>query len=430
MAGITKQEDFSQVTLREVDFVSRFAKNWDALATILGIMRPIKKEAGTKLVSYETRMKDGALQGGIAVPEGGKIPFTEFEVVPKSYGDVAVEKYAKATSIESVAKYGAAIAVQKTDDQFLVELQNNVLTRFYNFLSTGTLRATESTWQMALATAKALTLNKFAMMRKDVTDVVGFANLNDAYKYLGAANITVQTMFGLNYIKDFMGYGTLFLLSDLDIPRGRVIAIPVENIDLYYIDPSDSEFAKLGLEYRTDGETNLIGFHAQGNYGNAIGEAYALMGMTLWAEYLDGFGIVDVTNGGVLDPVTLAGETNPVFEVDPATFQSNVSVANDTIKATLTKLTGSNAITDVWGEGYFLAYKVSGIDSDATACLIGVEPSAGAGLVNILPDPDKNGIVKITDPTVQTFVIITLDAAGNYSKQRFKFDITYAGGEG
>ena len=72
------------------------------------------------------------------------------------------------------------------------------------------------------------------------------------------------------------------------VPVGVIELIFIENIDLYYIDPGDSEFAKLGLDYTTQGETNLIGFHAQGNYSTAVGESYALMGMALWAEYLDG----------------------------------------------------------------------------------------------------------------------------------------------
>ena len=135
-------------------------------------------------------------------------------------------------------------------------------------------------------------LNKFATIQKDVTAVVGFANILDAYDYLGAANISVQTQFGLTYIKDFLGYSTLFLLPASKVSRGDVIATAVENIDLYYIDPSDSDFAKLGLEYTTQGETNLIGFHAQGNYSTAVGESYALMGMALWAEYLDGIAVV------------------------------------------------------------------------------------------------------------------------------------------
>ena len=76
-----------------------------------------------------------------------------------------------------------------------------------------------------------------------------------------------------------------------------MIALPVENIDLYYIDPSDSEFEQLGLSYTVEGETNLIGFHAQGNYSTAVGESYALMGMSLWAEYLDGVAVITIGEG-------------------------------------------------------------------------------------------------------------------------------------
>ena len=194
-------------------------------------------------------------------------------------------------------KYGAEIAVEKSDDAFLTKLQNVVLNKFYTFLKTGTLTGTATTWQAALAKAQGEVLNKFATIQKDVTAVVGFANILDAYDYLGAADITVQTQFGLTYIKDFMGYSTLFLLPAAQISRNMVLATPVENIDLYYIDPGDSEFARLGLNYTTQGETNLIGFHAQGNYSTAVGESYALMGMALWAEYLDGIAKITVSPG-------------------------------------------------------------------------------------------------------------------------------------
>jgi hypothetical protein len=184
------------------------------------------------------------------------------------------------------------------DDAFLTQLQNTVLNKFYTFLNTGSLTGSGATWQDALAKAQGLVLNKFATMQKDVTAVVGFANILDAFDYLGSADITIQTQFGLTYIKDFLGYSTLFLLPSNRIARNTVIATPVENIDLYYIDPSDSEFARLGLEYTTQGETNLIGFHAQGNYHTAVGESYALMGMALWAEYLDGIAVVSIDGAG------------------------------------------------------------------------------------------------------------------------------------
>mgnify|MGYP006908799107 CR=1 FL=1 len=285
---------YTNVTAREVDFVTRFGDNWEALRNILGIMRPIRKTAGTSLVAYTASV---TLESG-AVDAGEVIPYSKATIVQAAKSDVTIEKYAKAVPIEDVNTYGAEIAIEKSDDAFLTQLQNVVLSKFYTFLNTGSTTGSATNWQDALAKAQGLVLNKFATIQKDVTAVVGFANILDAYDYLGAANITVQTAFGLTYIKDFMGYSTLFLLPAAKIARGDVIATAVENIDLYYIDPSDSDFAKLGLEYTVQGETNLIGFHAQGNYSTAVGESYALMGMALWAEYLDGIAVVSFGGAG------------------------------------------------------------------------------------------------------------------------------------
>lgn len=295
MAAKTNLTTTAQFTTtpREVDFVTRFADNWDALRNIMGIMRPIRKAPGTKLTSYKASV-DGTLQGG-TVAEGDEIPFTKMKVEPVSYSDIEVSKYAKSVSIESVAKYGADVAVQKTDEAFLVALQNKVLTDFYIFLNTGSLTSTEATWQAGLAMAKGKVLDKFAGMDKDITEVVGFANIIDAYTYLGTADITVQTSFGLSYIQDFMGYRTLFLLPAKYITSGTIIATPVENIDLYYVDPSDSQFGQLGLNYTVQGETNLIGVHVEGDYSRATGDMYAIMGMKLWAEYLDGIAKITVS---------------------------------------------------------------------------------------------------------------------------------------
>ena len=285
---------YTNVAAREIDFVSRFGDNWDALMNILGIMRPIKKTPGTQLVAYTASID---LESG-AVDPGEVIPYSKATIVAAAKSDVTIEKYAKAVPVEDVSKYGAAIAVQKSDDAFLAKLQNVVLGKFYTFLNTGSLTGTASSWQAALAKAQGEVLNKWATLGKDVTEVVGFANILDAFDYLGSANITVQTAFGISYVQNFMGYKTLFLLPAAQIARNTVLATPVENIDLYYIDPADSEFAKLGLQYTVDGVTPLIGFHVQGNYGTAVGESFALMGMALWAEYLNGIAKITVNAQG------------------------------------------------------------------------------------------------------------------------------------
>lgn len=291
---------YNNITAREQDFVSVFNLNWNALRDIMGIMRPIRKAPGTQLVSYSSGI---TLESGNVGP-GEVIPYSKVAINKSAYADVDIKKYAKAVPIEDVAKYGAAIAIEKSDDAFRNQLQNNVLADFYAFLNTGTMTRVESSWQMALSMAKGMVVDKFNKMRKTVTTVIGFANVLDAYSYIGAAGITVQTQFGVTYVKDFLGYSTLFLLSEPDIPKGCVIAVPSDNIDLYYIDPGDSEFARLGLNYTVAGETNLIGFHAEGNYTTAVGESFALMGMKLWAEYIDGIAVVKYETGGSIGSIT------------------------------------------------------------------------------------------------------------------------------
>lgn len=312
------------VTAREIDFVTRFERNWQHLRDILGIMRPIKKQPGAVLKS---KYAEGTLQNG-NVGEGEEIPYSKFTVKEKIYEEMTIEKYAKAVSIEAIKDHGYENAVQMTDDEFLFQLQTDVTGRFYDYLKTGTLTSTETTFQMALAMAKGRVENKFKQMHRNVTGVVGFVNILDVYEYLGAAEITIQNQFGFQYMKDFMGFNTIFLLSDSEIPRGQVIATPVENIVLYYVDPNESDFARAGLVYTVSGETNLIGFHTQGNYHTAVSEAFAVMGLTLFAEYIDAIAVITIDETPTLGTLTVTsaagtatGDTK--ITVNPAKENSN-----------------------------------------------------------------------------------------------------------
>ena len=273
---------------REVDFVTRFGMNWQGLLDIIGIARPIKKVPGTKLTAKEVQID---LQSG-DVAEGDEIPYSLATISEKDVATLKLKKYSKGVTLEDIEKYGYEDAVQRTDNAFLNKLQGVVMDNFYAVLGTGTLTGSKTTFQQAIANAKGLVTNEFKKLRLDITDVVGFVNTMDFYDYLGDANITVQTAFGMSYVKDFMGYNTIFLLSDNELEAGKVIATPVENLALYYVDASDSDFARAGLEYTVDGVTNLIGFHTEGKYSHAVSECYAILGATMFAEYLNGIAVV------------------------------------------------------------------------------------------------------------------------------------------
>lgn len=317
-----------QVTAREIDFVTRFERNWQHLRDILGIMRPIKKQPGAVLKS---KYAEGTLQSG-NVGEGEEIPYSKFTVKEKTYAEMTIEKYAKAVSIEAIKDHGYENAVQMTDDEFLFQLQTDVTGRFYDYLKTGTLTSTETTFQMALAMAKGRVENKFKQMHRNVTGVVGFVNILDVYEYLGAAEITIQNQFGFQYMKDFMGFNTIFLLSDSEIPRGQVIATPVENIVLYYVDPNESDFARAGLVYTVSGETNLIGFHTQGNYHTAVSEAFAVMGLTLFAEYIDAIAVITIDETPTLGTLTVTSAAGTATGDTKITVNPDKENANNVYK--------------------------------------------------------------------------------------------------
>lgn len=280
------------VTARIIDFTTSFARNWQALQDVMGITRPIRMVPGTVLKSkYAT----GTLVDGSNIGEGELIPRSKYTVSEKDYAPITIEKYSKEVTIEAVKKWGAEAAIDMTDDEFLVDLQDAVQAKFYTRLTTGgegTKKFKEKTFQMAVAMAIGKVKSEFKKMHRNVTGVTVWANTLDVYAYLGGAEITIQSAFGFNYVENFLGADKVFLVDEF--ARGQVIATPVNNIVAYYVDPADSDYAKLGLNYQTDGVTNLIGFAVKGDYDHASGVSYAITGLTLFAEFENGIAIVTI----------------------------------------------------------------------------------------------------------------------------------------
>lgn len=305
-----------QTRAREIDFVTSFSKNMQALLDVLGITRMIRKENGSKL---SIKKASGILQSG-DVAEGDEIPLSQYEVTETVYDTLKIEKYRKAVSLEAISEKGYDVAVQMTDDEFKLDLQNAVTDKFYKQLKKGSLVGHETTWQMAVAMAIGKVIDKFQKMHRTATDVALWVNTLDLYKYLGGASVTIQSAFGFKYIENFMGARVTFISSE--IPENTVIATPLNNIVAYYVDPADSEFARAGLAYTTDGQTGFIGFHAQGNYDRAISDMFAIMGVRLFCEYLDAIAYIAV---GSTDTQTL-GELTAGVAAGSATGKQIVTV--------------------------------------------------------------------------------------------------------
>lgn len=283
-----------QTTAREIDFVTRFGRNWEHLRDIMGVSRKIEMLPNTVLKS---KYAQGALLDG-KVGEGEEIPYSKYTVKTKDYEKITLEKWAKGTTAEAILEDGYENAVQMTDEEMLNDLTADVAGRFYKYLNTGTLKGTSKTFQEAMAMAKGRVLNKFKTMHRTATDVVAFVNVLDVYEYLGtSAVINEQSEFGFNYIKNFMGYKTVFLLAETEIARGKVIATPADNIVLYYVNPTNSDWARAGFRLTTDSNTGIVGVNTRPDYGTFVTVITAVMGMTLFAEYIDGIAVETITPG-------------------------------------------------------------------------------------------------------------------------------------
>nr|DAJ06617.1 MAG TPA: major capsid protein [Caudoviricetes sp.] len=327
-----------QVRAREIDFVTSFGKNMQALLDVMGITRMIRKENGSVL---KTKKVTGVLQSG-DVAEGDEIPMSQYAVEETEFDSIRIAKYRKGVSLEAIAEKGYEAAVALTDEEFKSDLQNVVTDKFYNQLKLGSLVGHESTWQMAVAMAIGRVKDKFKKMKRTATGVAVWVNTLDVYKYIGAADITIQTAFGMDYIKNFLGADIVFVSSE--IPENTVVATPLNNLVAYYVDPADSEFVKAGLSYTTDPATGFIGFHAQGNYDRAISDMFAIMGVRLFAEYLDAIAHISVGGSDTQTPGKLtvkseagseAGKTKLTVEPQSASirniykYKTNASQASE-----------------------------------------------------------------------------------------------------
>lgn len=280
--NLIKQADL--VRAREVQFTLSFTESIKKLTEALGITRKIAKQAGTVLKSYKAT---GTLEDG-NVAEGDTIPLSKYQTEPVSYKEISLLKWRKATSAEAIVSAGYDQAVSMTTDRMLKDVQKGIRTRFFNFLATGTSAAEGAGLQAALAQ----TWGKLqTLFEDDEIAAVHFINPMDIADYLATAQISTQTAFGMTYIENFLGMGTVFL--NTSVPKGKVYSTAKDNIVLYYIPVNGADLSE-AFAFTSD-ETGYIGIHEEPDYSNMTASDTVVNGMELFAERLDGIVVTTIT---------------------------------------------------------------------------------------------------------------------------------------
>ncbi len=282
--NLIKKEDL--VRAREIEFVTLFGESIKKLVEALGVTRKIPKQAGYTLKAYKAT---GTLQDG-AVAEGDLIPLSKYQTEAVSYAEIVLKKWRKATSAEAIIEKGYDQAVQMTTDRMLKDVQKGIRTDFFKFLATGTGTATGATFQAALAQAWG---QLQVLFEDDSIEAIYFMNPLDVADYLATAQISTQTAFGMTYVENFLGLGTV--IFDSKVPQGTIYATAKDNIVLYYVPVNGADLGN-AFSFTAD-QTGLIGIHEEADYKHMTAEDTVMSGVVLFAERLDGIVKSTITPG-------------------------------------------------------------------------------------------------------------------------------------
>lgn len=322
MANVTTSAETNVVVtsdlakVREIDFVYRFADfGLTKLLEALGVTRKIPMQEGTALVAYKAT---GTLESG-AVSEGEIIPLSHFATQKVTFPGITLNKWRKAVTAEAIQKSGYAHAVELTNDKMLKLAQAGIRTQFFDFLANleGVTTTGADGLQAALAQAWGQLQVKF---EDDTVDTVYFMNPLDLADYLGTATISLQTAFGMTYVENFLGLGTV--ITNTSVPRGVIYATAKDNIVLYYI-PVNNGIDGV-FNFTTDA-TGYIGIHEDVDYKRLQSEIVVISGITLFVERLDGVVV------SMLDSTPTLGSVTVTSAAGTADGDSKITLSNYTL---------------------------------------------------------------------------------------------------
>jgi hypothetical protein len=178
----------------------------------------------------------------------------------------------------------------------LMDIQKSIRSAFITDLASGTGTASGVGLQAALANAWG---KLQILFEDDDVQMVTFMNPMDAADYLGTANISVQTAFGMSYVENFLGLGTVIMTGA--VTAGTFYSTVAENIVAYYVNVAEANGLGDAFDFTTDPETGFVGVHEEGNYTRMQEETVAVAGVTFFAERNDGVIVGTISSSASAD---------------------------------------------------------------------------------------------------------------------------------
>ncbi len=260
-----------------IDHANRIASNIKELQEVLGITEMQAMNAGTTIKLWRMEQVNTPEQVG----EGEEIGITRVERKPAGSVELVLKKYRRNTTAEAIQKVGRSVAINQSDEKLVSNIQKEIKRAFYDTLLLGEGVANGVGLQATLAAAWGKIKSFYE--DEDATPIY-FVSSEDVAEYLGTAQVSMQTAFGMSYIKDFLGLGTVVVSPALE--KSKVIATAKENLNGAYI-PANSGDVASTFNLTAD-STGLVGIAHYPVSGNATVDTLAMSGVVFYPEMLDG----------------------------------------------------------------------------------------------------------------------------------------------
>jgi len=269
---------------QSIDFANQFGLQVGNLVKLLGVQRKIALSAGSTIKTYTSSVT----LNGAAVPKGDIIPLSEVALEDGVPISLVWDKKRKAVAVEDVQTYGFEQAIDRTDNALLRELQKGLRTTLIAQIAAGTGTATGEGLQAALANGWGKVQTAF---EDDEVSTIGFVNTMDVANYLGTAQITVQTAFGLSYVENFLGMNIVVITPS--VAAGTFYVTASDNLILAYANVAGGDISR-AFDFVTDA-TGIIGVTHDIDKQRLTAETITLSGVVLFAERLDGVVVGTIT---------------------------------------------------------------------------------------------------------------------------------------
>lgn len=283
----------ADLAAHSIDFVEQFSFSVQALLTALGHVNMRPMASNSLIQTYKAEVNSPAHR---TVAEGEVIPLTKVSrAKDKEYKLTLTDKLRKVTTFEAIQQNGFDNAVNFTDAKLMNVAQANAKSDLFDALnSKGTTTANGAAFQAAIAAG----LGKLVSLFEDVDGVgatVAFVNPEDLYEYVGGAQITTQTAFGLQYLQNFVNVNSVVMSNK--VPKGKVLMTVDNNLNFYYVDMRGEAGRAFNMQID---ESGLIGATHTPKADSLSYETVAAGGWLILPERTDG--IVSATIGGTSAP--------------------------------------------------------------------------------------------------------------------------------